>query len=210
MNEALIDRDAAGALMARDQENLTATAADGRPRRRVYRFAAPSVTAGRNSRVTDAMLLAWRAAGHDFARRPTGGGILRHGDDLCFGVTFPLAGGELAATGFAAVARAVAGALARQGLETAPAVPGARPPAFCFAAAVGAELTWHGEKILGLAARRIRGALLVQGTLAARRDPERDRAVLGTGPRVDLSGTGFDPERFARDFLRDLPGEVQG
>lgn len=208
MSDPLIEMDAAEALMTRDRENLERTARDGVPRRRVYRFARPSVTAGRNSRVTEEMIEAWHAAGHDFARRPTGGGILRHGDDLCFGVTFPLAAGELAASGFDTVARCVAGVLAVQGIDVAPATPGVRPPAFCFAAAVGAELTWHGEKILGLAARRIRGALLVQGTLAVRRDPERDRVVLGAGPRVDLSATGFDPERFARDFLEGLPGAV--
>lgn len=208
MTETLIGSDTAGTLMARDQENLERTALDGRPRRRVYRFTFPSVTAGRNSRVTEAMRAAWLEAGHDFARRPTGGGILRHGDDLCFGVTFPLPPSALAAAGFATVARAVSGALARQGIDAVPAASGVRPPEFCFSAAVGAELTWRGEKILGLASRRIRGALLVQGTLAVRRDPERDRIVLGAGPRVDLAGTGFDPERFARDFLAELPGAV--
>lgn len=206
----MIDAGAAAWLMTRDAENLDRTSADGKVRVEVYRFEPPSVTAGRNARVEDAELRRWMDLGHDFARRPTGGGILRHGGDICFGLCFP---GEGGSRDFLRAASAmVKEALHRQGIHVDPeAVPNAdRAPEFCFARAVGCELLYLGEKLLGLAARRVRGATLVQGSLAVERQPAIDREVIGEGPRVSLEGTGFRPADFAAEF-RSMVGEnVEG
>jgi lipoate-protein ligase A len=234
-----IESGEADALMRRDADALEAAVVDGEFRAYVYRFAAPSVTAGRNARVSDADLAHWRERGHAFARRPTGGGVIRHEDDISFGIVFP--GTDAFATDhLRTVSQAIGAALREEGIETAcgPAsASGAAPPnsdvlvgdrdvtpssarqdvasqeggggtastpgaapGKCFAGAVGVERVYRGEKLVGLAARRVRGATLVQGSMTVRRHPERDLAVLGLGPRVDLDGTGFDPERFARRF----------
>lgn len=185
--------------MRRDAQNLAATARDGTPRIEVYRFDPPSVTAGRNARVDEEEIVRWRTLGHDFARRPTGGGILRHGDDLAFGVTLAIDEADrLTPTSrfIARVAEAAAAALREQGIETQQAGTPAGQPLHCFAAPVGPELLFRGEKILGLAARRIRGAVLIQGSLAVGRDPESDRRILGEGPAVSLGGAAFDAKSF--------------
>jgi lipoate-protein ligase A len=201
---------AAAYLMARDAENMAVTARDGVTRIEVYRFDPPAVTAGRNAHVTAEEVARWCAYGHDFARRPTGGGILRHGDDLSFGVT--LATGEAdrmtpTAHFIARVAEAAAAALREEGIETEPAGTPVGQPLRCFASPVGPELLFRGGKILGLAARRIRGAVLVQGSLAVGRDPESDRRILGEGPAVSLDGTTFDAKSFCAGMASRLISE---
>ncbi len=191
--------------MERDASNLERTAVDGRIRIELYRFLQPSVTAGRFARVEESEVENWRARGHEFARRPTGGGILRHEGDICFGAAWPRAGVG-ASDDIGRAAQAVREALAEQGIITGLPEPGpARAPNRCFERAVGPELLFRGEKILGLAARKIRGAVLVQGSLSVERHPGRDREILGAGPLVDLAGTGFDAESYAK-AMRGLLG----
>lgn len=196
----MIDALPAQELMDRDAANLRATASDGKYRVEIYRFASPSVTAGRNARVTADDLARWSELGHDFARRPTGGGILRHERDISFGFAFPVAEGETdpsAAAFLRRVSSAISESLREQGIETGTAESGGGAPSHCFQRAVGCELMYRGKKVLGLAARRVRGAVLVQGSLAVERNAERDREAIGVGPEIDLAGTGFDAERFA-------------
>ena len=69
---------------------------------------------------------------------------------------------------------------------------------------MGRELLFRGEKILGLASRRISRAILVQGSLSVASDALLDNQILGVGPRVDLSDTGFDADRFADKFSEEL------
>jgi lipoate-protein ligase A len=199
-----IDSASADVLMRRDAIALEAAAADGIFRAHIYRFARPSVTAGRNARVTENDLARWGELRHDFARRPTGGGVIRHEDDISFGVVFP--GADAFATDhLRTVSTAIGTALREQGIETTcrgaaggvGAAEAGTAPGRCFQAAVGAERLYHGEKLVGLAARRARAATLIQGSMTVRRHPERDLAVLGLGPRVDLAQTDFDANRFA-------------
>lgn len=186
--------------MARDADHLARSGQDGATRVTVYRFASPSVTAGRHAEVEASALARWAESGHDFARRPTGGGILRHGpQDLAFGAAFGCESG-FAGTYLERVSRAVQEALATQGIRTSLPTAAGEQPSCCFQRALGHELLLDGEKLLGLAARRVRGAVLVQGTLVVQRDPELDAALIGVGPRVDLAGRGFDPDGWARDF----------
>lgn len=190
--------------MDRDADHLARSGQDGATRVTVYRFATPSVTAGRHAEVEESALARWAAFGHEFARRPTGGGILRHGpEDLAFGAAFGCESG-FAGSYLERVSRAARASLAAQGIRTdLPTVSGDQPPC-CFQRALGHELLLDGEKLLGLAARRVRGAVLVQGTLVVRRDAALDEALIGVGPRVDLAGRGFDPDAWARDFRSAL------
>ncbi|MEK8022335.1 MAG: hypothetical protein AAB229_00840 [Candidatus Hydrogenedentota bacterium] len=204
----MIDIQPAIALMERDEANLRATAMDGECRAEIYRFASRSVTAGRNAKVSDADVARWGEQGHAFARRPTGGGILRHDGDISFGFTFPIReneGDPSCGPHLRRVSAAIAAALLRQGIETHPASAGsAAAPSHCFQRAVGCELMRNGRKLLGLAARRIRGAVLVQGSLTVARDETWDRAIIGVGPEIDLEGTGFQEDLFEGALLELL------
>ncbi|RMH54824.1 MAG: hypothetical protein D6679_12785 [Candidatus Hydrogenedentota bacterium] len=194
--------------MKADEEALRSTARDGKTRAALYIFRRPSVTAGRNASVNEEMLERWRCAGHEFARRPTGGGILRHDGDLCFGVAFPESTeAAIRGTGrhLERVSEAWRAALSKQGIIVARAErPLVRAPRFCYTAGVGAELCLDGTKILGLAARAIRGGVLVQGTLSTGRiDPELDRTLVGAGPRISLRER-CDCAELARNFREIL------
>lgn len=203
-----IDSGSADWLMERDARNLETVAGGAAARIEVYRFADPSVTAGRHALVRDEDFRRWSLAGHAFARRPTGGGILRHSaDDIAFGAAFPCGAG-FAGDYLRLVSEAIADALAGQGVETS--VPDAKgdQPVCCFQRALGWELLRNGEKLVGLAARRVRGGVLVQGVLSVRRDPALDAALIGVGPRVDLSDVAFDAEAWASRF-RGLLAKVR-
>lgn len=192
--------------MAADERMLRETAEDAAARFHVYRFRGPSVTAGRNAKVSAEMIAEWAELGHEFARRPTGGGILRHERDISFGVSFPTVD-AFPNVFYLRVAEAIRLALSEQGIETA--LPdyckdGSAVPTHCFEAAVGPELLYRGEKILGLASRKVARAVLVQGSLSVLRDAEADCKILGVGAKVDLSEERFDEERFADDFRRNV------
>lgn len=193
----MIDSSNADQLMQRDADHLVATARDGDDRLAIYRFAHRSITAGRNAVVEDEAIDRWQEAGHDYARRPTGGGILRHSaDDLAFGATFAC-GSRFAGDFLRRVSEALRISLAAQGIITSLPEPGGTQPLCCFQRAIGDELLLDGEKLIGLAARRVRGAVLIQGALVVRREPELDARLLGFGPAVDLWERAFDPETFA-------------
>jgi len=177
----------ASELMERDFRNLESVIKDGKTRVEIYQFANPSITAGRFAKVEEETIERWKSLGHDFARRPTGGGILRHEKDLCFGVAFisKEIGMEKS---YRIVSNAVQDALKEQGVATAPAEKkiGRDISSRCFDGALGFELLFQGKKILGLAGRRIRNAVLIQGSLIIERDYDKDIKILGTGPEIDL------------------------
>ncbi|MBL4888807.1 MAG: hypothetical protein JKX97_02160 [Candidatus Lindowbacteria bacterium] len=203
-----IDRASALALMKRDEDNLELADGDGRERMQVYFFGEPSITAGRNIRISNEQIDEWNSKGYAFAKRPTGGGILRHQFDLCFGIVFPFPNkfpGEL----FTLVADATAYSLAKLGIATAiPHSKETTAPRFCFEKAVGPELTFQGKKILGLAARKKKNATLIQGTLAVKSEPNADADVSIEGPKIDLSQTKFDESIFVEEFLKKVREEM--
>ncbi|MFN8588553.1 MAG: hypothetical protein U0704_12225 [Candidatus Eisenbacteria bacterium] len=161
----LLERCAAGAL--------------AQPVLRLFRFAPAGITLGHSQRAEDELdldLLA--AAGVEYAVRPTGGRAIWHDEEWTFSFTTALGEGARAADPSAAyerTCRLVAGALVALGapVELAAGSPSgvgrprgegvAAPP--CFASTARHELLLAGRKFAGVAQRRVRDALLQQGSL---------------------------------------------
>ena len=133
-------------------------------------------------------------------RRPTGGGIVFHGEDLTFSLVFESVWNrpkEIYARLHSAIEKALmqTGALysSRQGQVTAQAyLPQQNGAATgCFVNPVEDDLLSGGQKILGGAIRRFGSKVLYQGSLqyeAARTDPSFRRAVqLGLAEALQVS-----------------------
>jgi len=104
-------------------------------------------------------------------RRVTGGGLVFHGWDLTYAITFPresIAPGEGLIETYRAINRAFAAALERFGVRAGLLEGAARsgPPAgACFARPTRYDLVVDGKKLAGNAQRRRRGWLLNHGSM---------------------------------------------
>lgn len=149
-------------------------------------------------------------------RRPTGGGVVPHVDDLTFSCVFP-ARGELRPTELyrrlhaailAGLRGAVAGArLAESGGRGAPRGPGGA--SHCFAEPVPLDVMVAGRKILGGAIRRYGETTLYQGSLqwpgARERAAELEKAMAAAlAAGWDLRWARRDAPAAVLDAARDL------
>ncbi len=140
------------------------------PLLRLYRWARPAVSYGY---FMEPELAQRQYVGWEMVRRPTGGGLVEHGEDLTYTLILPR-GQECstAACAFDAAHRLVLTALralvipAHMATAAAPAAPGA-----CATQPVAGDALIDGEKVAGCAARRLRNAMLVQGYVALDRLP---------------------------------------
>jgi lipoyl(octanoyl) transferase len=167
--------------MRRDAALLDGVA-DGRlasPVLRLFTFDPAGITLGHSQepgRELDLDRLA--ADGIEWAVRPTGGRAIFHEQEWTFSFALPLgeSGGAAAAPeAYARTCGLLASALRALGVPVefspgsprgvgAPRVAGG-PASPCFASAARNELTLAGRKFAGIAQRRLRGALLQQGSL---------------------------------------------
>lgn len=157
-------------------ETLLAGATDGGAWLRFYRWDAPAVTFGYAQRWRNVALLVPGGNASRAARRPTGGGVVFHGDDLTFSAGFPAPAAWNPSALYAALHERLLRALAGAGIGAAlhrpvsappPAPDSAAGPLQCFASPVPMDLmTPDGrQKLLGGALRRMSGRVLYQGTL---------------------------------------------
>lgn len=143
---------------------------------RVYGWATPTISFGRNQRtagICHASTLA--GAGVGVVRRPTGGRTLFHDHEITYSVTAPV-DASLRAT-YARINALLVNALSRLGVpaSVAPAatpavLPSASP---CFAEPGGGELVVDGRKLVGSAQWRDGGALLQHGSILVEDDQRR-------------------------------------
>jgi lipoate-protein ligase A len=133
---------------------------------RFYAWQKPSLSFGYFGRFTDA---AREAGDRELVRRWTGGGSVRHGDDLTYSLITPAsspAGSASPGAIYATIHRAIRDALADQGIvahlveASAPKISEA-----CFANPVTNDLIVNGHKIAGAAQRRTRRGFLHQGSI---------------------------------------------
>lgn len=169
--------------MARDAELLERAAA-GRleePVLRLFAFDPPGITLGRaQDPARELDLAAVARAGVGWAIRPTGGRAIWHEEEWTFSLVTRLErapGGwaDSSAAAYERTGRLIAGALQRLGVPAvlAPGSPrgpgapraraGAAPP--CFASTARHEILLEGRKLVGIAQRLSRGALLQQGSV---------------------------------------------
>ena len=159
--------------MALDEALWRTAACRARPLLRLYSWDRPAVTFGYFQKFPEHL-----GAEDAVIRRPTGGGIVYHGDDVdtTYTVVAP-PGHSLHALptqeSYNLLHRAVAAALAQKSrLANLPAIP--RGGYECFQNPVpGDVVTEDGSKLAGGAQRRGRNGLLHQGSIAARVNPEQ-------------------------------------
>lgn len=139
---------------------------------RFFRWKGAGATFGYAQRIREVERALPPGIGNVYTRRPTGGGIVPHLDDLTFSCVFP-AGGELRPaeiyrrlhTALLAGLRAagVAAQLAATGGSPAPRGPAGASQ--CFVQPVALDILAEQGKILGGAIRRTGGTVLYQGSL---------------------------------------------
>ncbi len=188
---------AADVLAAGDA--LLARAAEGEVGFAARVIAPPALVIGSGQRLETVDAEACRRAGLDVVRRGSGGGAVRCdgrvlGVDVALPPGHPLAIDDIAEA-YAWVGRAWVDALAAVGVEAALVVPGAARAqgparreaarAACWAGISPYEvLTADGRKLVGLAQRRRRGAVLHQAAVACAGRPADVLELLRLAPGV--------------------------
>lgn len=174
--------------MAIDEALLSAAAKRGRPLLRIYLWQKPSVSFGYFQKFP-----AHVAGQHDIVRRPTGGGLVYHGDgvDTTYTVVVP-SDQRLhkmsAADAYSTIHKAVAAALEHQPALYAASVPSPRGQYECFQEPVAGDVVADGRKLAGGAQRRNKRGMLHQGSIAVR----LDAGQLAQGFSTEL-GVRFEP-----------------
>lgn len=173
------------------QMALDEALADSKPEAfclRFFRWPGPAATFGYSQRIRGVELALPRGIGRQYTRRPTGGGIVPHVDDVTFSCVFPAAGVLRPAAHYRRLHTAILAGLRGTGVAAqlcAGNGPGPRPrpgrAAQCFREPVALDLLADGGKILGGAIRRYGETVLYQGSLqlprARRQAPELEAAI---------------------------------
>lgn len=138
---------------------------------RFFRWSGVGATFGYTQRIREVEQALPPEAGSAYTRRPTGGGIVPHLDDLTFSCVFPAAGELRPMEIYRRLHSAILAGLRGAGLEAGlcdPDLP--QPPrgaggSQCFVAPVALDILADGRKILGGAIRRHGETVLYQGSL---------------------------------------------
>jgi lipoate-protein ligase A len=184
---------------------------------RFYTWAGPTLSMGHFEPQDAVDMAAARADGVPVVRRPTGGRVVLHGDDLTYTVVLPGDGHAAAQEIYRLVSQVLVGGLATLGarLDIKRGRTGRssvlRKP--CFASVSRHEVTHRGRKVVGSAQRRGRRAVLQHGSIPlgpgymdvvkymklavpVRRDLAREMAA-GTACLADVLGRVVDPAEVA-------------
>ncbi|MBI4355849.1 MAG: hypothetical protein HY597_05345 [Candidatus Omnitrophica bacterium] len=187
--------------MTIDEELLQSCHDTSRPLLRGYAWRQPAISYGFAQR-TDALHEAAGQASVALVRRPTGGGLVVHGGDLCYSLIVPRVVIGSMRELFALAGERVRAALRHLGVSAMSAVEELRHEA-CAAGALRSDVMVGGRKVAGCAGRRTRQALLVQGYIAVMAPPQEAMRVLPDRLRRQIeergttlsesSGRGFSP-----------------
>ena len=161
--------------MAIDVETLHAVdAQDASPTLRFFRWSEPTASFGRLQ--NPAPLARWIPAGWPTVRRPTGGGLVLHDQDLCFSLCWRRGQAPLPThlqDYYAWIHRVIYEALSPLRSLTMASCDDCRAPGLpflekrCFSEPVAYDLLDHGQKIVGGALCRSRQSFLYQGSIQA-------------------------------------------
>lgn len=158
--------------MAIDEALMAYAARTGTTVLRLYAWARPTISLGRNQRAAgqyDPEAIA--AAGVDVVRRPTGGRALLHDAEVTYSVTAPVATAGSLRQSYERINRILVEGLRRLGVDARVAdarsgarsmTPGLTP---CFDVPAPGELVAGGRKLVGSAQWRDEGALLQHGSI---------------------------------------------
>jgi lipoate-protein ligase A len=148
---------------------------------RVYSWAAPTVSLGRNQRALGQYDLEKIAGlGASVVRRPTGGRAILHDREITYSVTAPADDASELYVSYNGINRLLQHALQIVGVnaELAKPVRVAPPPGMspCFNEPSAGELVFEGRKLAGSAQWRSEGSMLQHGSILV----EDDQSILST------------------------------
>ncbi|HAL92046.1 MAG TPA: hypothetical protein DCM68_03370 [Verrucomicrobia bacterium] len=158
---------------------------------RFFRWKGGGATFGYAQRIREVERALPPGIGNSYTRRPTGGGIVPHIDDLTFSCVFP-DGGVLRPTEiYRRLHSALLGGLRGAGMDArlcakggSAAPQGPEGASQCFVQPVAMDILSEAGKILGGAIRRYGSTVLYQGSLqlpeARARSEELETAMLGS------------------------------
>ena len=139
---------------------------------RFFRWAGVGATFGYAQRIREVEPALPAGIGTCYTRRPTGGGIVPHLDDLTFSCVFPAGGVLRHGAIYRRLHAAILGGLHGLGLQARlSATPGGHAPhgpagaTQCFLQPVEQDILTDSGKVLGGAIRRYRDTVLYQGSL---------------------------------------------
>ena len=166
----LKDVPASGALNMAIDHALAMCLRPGEGVLRLYRWARPTASFGRNEPARGRYdLEAARRSGIEFVRRPTGGRAVLHDRECTYGVVLPITRDMSLRAVYRMVNEGLVTALATLGVPAsmAPAEARTLSPAAgpCFKHPSEGEVTVDGRKLVGSAQARIGGAILQHGSL---------------------------------------------
>jgi len=191
---------------------------------RVYGWSRPTVSFGRNEAARGLYdVEAADREGVAFVRRPTGGRVVLHDQELTYAVAAPVRAWGGLRDAYREINRALVNALGKLGVEAELAGRGEGREAPlsagpCFQLPAEGEIVARGRKLVGSAQARLGRALLQHGSLllAGNQDPlarigPEATAEAGAPPITLLSLMGWLPERGALvDALVEGMSEVLG
>jgi len=169
----------------------------GQPVLRFYSWSRPTLSLGFHQQPIASSWLDWQTRNQgELVRRPTGGGAVLHGGDLCYALVWPQPGcGRLQA--YVQICAWLQEAFAALG---EPLLFGNDPCCMggdCFARSTPADLVdAHGCKRIGSAQRWLRGCLLQHGSIQISPDLEHWQLLFGTPP-PPVKPLGLNPETLA-------------
>ena len=138
---------------------------------RFFRWQGPGATFGYAQRIREVERVLPPGLAAGLTRRPTGGGIVPHVDDLTFSCVFPAEGELRPAEIYRRLHTSIREGLCAEGLEARLCAQGRAAPSGpqgasqCFAAPVALDILSAQGKILGGAIRRYADIVLYQGSL---------------------------------------------
>ncbi|MCC6928818.1 MAG: lipoate--protein ligase family protein [Gemmatimonadaceae bacterium] len=196
--------------MALDEALMAHARTTGHGTVRVYSWASPTLSLGRNQRAIDAFP-AVRASARGIAvvRRATGGRALLHHREITYSVTAPAPAHDSLTRSYRAINAVLLEALRTLGVQAQVAHGASRLPppgsAPCFEMPAAGELTVGGRKLVGSAQYREQGAMLQHGSILVDDDQPlvTELAALpvpATSPAATLRealGRAPTPEEFA-------------
>ena len=220
--ELILDGALAGETnMAIDGDLLASVQADPEPRTvlRLYSWAAPTISLGRNQKIDRAVDMEFcRAEGLDVVHRPTGGRAVLHDDEVTYAVVSndptDFDGGTVYGT-YRRISEALAEGYRRLGADVALAPDTRRLGASgngadypCFVSPSRYELMVGGRKVAGSAQRRLGRGFLQHGSLPI----TCNRALLARATRLEDVALLDDEMAGMEECLdrRPTSGEVIG
>ncbi|MBM5801170.1 MAG: lipoate--protein ligase family protein [Cyanobacteria bacterium K_DeepCast_35m_m2_023] len=170
---------------------------------RLYRWSQPTLSLGYHQHQLAPAWLQWQhQQGGALVRRPSGGGAVLHGQDLCYAVVWP-SPRSTRQQAYRAICHWLQQAFAALG---EPLHFGHQPAALeasCFGRSTAADLlTADGHKRIGSAQRWQRGCLLQHGSIQLHPDASSWHRLLGSPPPI-LRPLGLEPEELSHHLLAE-------